>query len=78
MNFATADPKFADRKISGNNAGFHRITADLPSRRVTCDTIKGSTSLGVLHAIAQKARGSKWFCEELEETFARGKSMPLP
>jgi len=25
LNFATADPKFADRKISGNNAGFHRM-----------------------------------------------------
>src|SRR6185503_13442822 len=25
LNFATADPKFADRKISGNNAGVHRM-----------------------------------------------------
>lgn len=56
----------------------HALILDLPSRRVTCERLEGSTSIGVLHNLAQKARNAEWFIEDITKSFAKGKSIPLP
>jgi|GEM_PF-3032084 len=55
-----------------------RLEIDLATRRVTTRTIPGSTTLSRLQAIVHKARGSKWFLEELGAAFTLGRSVRVP
>jgi len=83
LQLIAEEPKLILEFFTGDNHGRceytrHALVLDLPSRRVRCERLEGSTALGVLHSLTQTARNAQWFCEGLAESFARGRMIPLP
>lgn len=53
----------------------NRLWLDLPSRRVTCRSLPGFTTLGVVHHLAHRSRDPGYFLRDLREAFARGAAL---
>ncbi len=53
------------------------LDLDLISHRVTCASLEGFTTIGMLQNVVRNVRGVKWMLEELPEWFAKGKSLEI-
>jgi hypothetical protein len=53
------------------------LNLDLISHRVTCASLEGFTTIGMLQGVVRGVRGVKWMLEELPKWFAKGKSVEV-
>jgi hypothetical protein len=68
----------SDEAVGREAPARHPVILDLVSRRVTCPTLVGSTTIGMLQGLVRRVRGAKWMLEELPQWFAKGAAVPLP
>lgn len=76
-------PQFTMQLMNPREPGNHdaarlHLVADMPTRRVLCPQMEGSTALGVLQRIAHESPTNSMLIERLEEAMDRGKGLPVP
>jgi hypothetical protein len=77
-----AAPKVTLVLTSGERAGrdaasCYPLDLDLVSHQVSCSSLEGSTTIGMLQSIVRRVRGVKWMLEELPQWFAKGRSLEV-
>jgi hypothetical protein len=63
----------SDRDLTSH----YPLDLDLISHRVTCASLEGFTTIGMLQSVVRRVRGVKWMLEELPEWFAKGESIEV-
>jgi hypothetical protein len=52
------------------------LELDLITHRVTCPTLEGSTTIGMVQALIRRVRGVPWMLEEIPKLFEKGRTLP--